>query len=473
MKFSRENTKTLWILSILVFSSGFLGLGISFYADPILFIESPRLGAPDFVSHDDNFEIDIRWAAFQSFKNPVVSISNEWGVIILNHKIIQDLSQFKKLEASINSSIPEGLYDLTVKVGNLIDTEYHSIKILKKYPNHIRFAHFADLHLEVKSPERTILWDTAIKELNLLNPDFVLVTGDITELARKAEWDIFEKSMMLATFPIYCIIGNHDVGDPNEFYERFAPLNYSFSIGTNFHFTTFNTGDKTSGPQYAYPALDWFKADLETHKDIPIKFIATHIPLFETDSMSPYGDYHLDMHDLIDLYDIEGCFAGHEHDNRVVTWNQTPIFNFPHSEPLYIETSSLGKSGIPSYRWLEANTTHGLSRVSYDKNGVGKITTWASTPVNSLTWSTNSTINQSKTATILLNVSNKLYESYSKCKFDFEFPADSNVTYTSSVGIISVIYRESTKNVVRVLFDIAANKTSLITVIPSGGKLIV
>lgn len=119
------------------------------------------------------------------------------------------------------------LYDLKVTAsGDIIDRATNAVKVIDRFKSNYYFVHITDTHLPTHEfyPEGTS--DTTelndlyevIKDINLIRPEFVLLTGD---LINEGELEDFEcrrnhtrSIRLLEKFevPVYIVPGNHDLG---------------------------------------------------------------------------------------------------------------------------------------------------------------------------------------------------------------------------------------------------------------------
>jgi len=95
------------------------------------------------------------------------------------------------------------------------------------------FAIIADL----TGGERPNIYSTAVKQLNRLDPTFVLSVGDLIEggtedtAQMEKEWDSFDARTAGLNMPFFHLGGNHDLTNPlmSKFWEeRFGPRYYHF-----------------------------------------------------------------------------------------------------------------------------------------------------------------------------------------------------------------------------------------------------
>ena len=61
-------------------------------------------------------------------------------------------------------------------------------------------------------------FNQAVKQINILDPDFVIICGDLVDNPTDSSFYDFKKVMESLNMPSYCAPGNHDVGDiPNDY----------------------------------------------------------------------------------------------------------------------------------------------------------------------------------------------------------------------------------------------------------------
>jgi len=160
----------------------------------------------------------------------------------------------------------------------------------------------------------------AIDEINLLDPDFVVLTGDLiqshtnVETALTKMWDEFDTAVAGFRMPYYQVIGNHDVSNAGQqriYLERYGdrfPLFYSFGhngcrfivLDSELHGEYKNITDRQ---------LVWLKKELKRHRDARKLFVFLHQPLWK------YGDsnWMKEVHPLLAQYRVDTVFCGHLH----------------------------------------------------------------------------------------------------------------------------------------------------------------
>ncbi|MBP7310161.1 MAG: metallophosphoesterase [Candidatus Cloacimonetes bacterium] len=125
------------------------------------------------------------------------------------------------------------LYDLEVNAsGGIHDITQNAVKVLPSRKESYYFVHLTDLHLPNRlfypnqgyDIDSTSVLDfrAVIDDINLINPEFVLITGD---LINEGELENFEgqywfgwaqRLIGLIEAPVFVTIGNHDVGGWNS-----------------------------------------------------------------------------------------------------------------------------------------------------------------------------------------------------------------------------------------------------------------
>ena len=96
------------------------------------------------------------------------------------------LSTNNRIWVSVPESSPEEIYDLVVKSGGETHVSLQSVKVVLEFNTRHKFIHITDLHIsrqwvgQAKNgyAKELELLDNFIKVANIINPDFVIITGD-------------------------------------------------------------------------------------------------------------------------------------------------------------------------------------------------------------------------------------------------------------------------------------------------------
>lgn len=261
--------------------------------------------------------------------------------------------------ARIPESTPEELYNLTVIVENggyYAATEPRAVSVVDAITDTFTFAHITDFHIGdirgfKENVRETIGWKAAkkcIEEINLLKPDFVVITGDLVfgqlyPFEYSVEYPKCYDILQLFQVPTYLIPGNHDGyiqsgQDGFLFWQQyFGPLTYSFDYG-NSHFISVNSYDwpPMSRMGFSYlvfnwggyvqpEQMNWIEQDLQESADAQLTFMMLHHnPLWETenDSLLHNGyEGRTELLTLIETYGVDAVLAGHVHWDNITVRN--------------------------------------------------------------------------------------------------------------------------------------------------------
>jgi predicted phosphodiesterase len=267
-----------------------------------------------------------------------------------------------KIAVTIPEYCPVELYNLTIFIEdsrqNYSQSQPHSISIIDNITESYSFIHIADLHLGdirgiTENIRETIGWKSikrCIEEVNILSPDFVVITGDLVfgqllpfEYSR--EYKQLYSILQLFDVPIYLVPGNHDgynriLEDGLEFWSNyFGSYYYSFNFGSS-HFQVINSYDHSKierltflfiplnwGGSISNQQLEWIEQDLELFNNSDISFMFMHHnPLWDTTRESLIRkayENRVSLLELIDEYNIDMVLAGHVHYDNITMQNNT------------------------------------------------------------------------------------------------------------------------------------------------------
>ena len=121
------------------------------------------------------------------------------------------------------------LYDMRVTASeSLVDTVRNAVKVIDQFKDDYYFIHITDTHLpghtfygesgyETDESELDDLYEV-IKDINLLNPEFVLLTGDLINEGELEDFECLRNHTLAVELlekfevPVYIVPGNHDLG---------------------------------------------------------------------------------------------------------------------------------------------------------------------------------------------------------------------------------------------------------------------
>ena len=318
--------------------------------DTLTIIQRPILNIPQIIIPNEEFIIECLadesttgWSAELTHFSKVVPLN------ILNTFYDTDLDRWK---LTVSAPIPDiyELYDLIVNaVGIITDTTKNAVQLIPERKTEYSFIHITDSHLptHIFYPDPASLSDSTevedlrevIKDINLINPEFVLLTGDLVnegemeEFENRRVYTIAQKLLEELEVPFYLTSGNHDIGgwdssppsqgtarrnwwnffgwswlqDPPTA-EPYYTQNYSFDYGAT-HFIGLE----------AYLNYDSYMYNIygsESFTDLQMQWLGNDLAQ-ASGSESQVIFYHYDFSEQIDLGElgIEMALYGHIHSN--------------------------------------------------------------------------------------------------------------------------------------------------------------
>jgi len=189
------------------------------------------------------------------------------------------------------------------------------------------FAQICDTQLGFGDYNRDmIFFKQAVKQVNVLRPDFVFICGDLVDKADAKSFADFNKIKADFTMPCYCVSGNHDIGnkptvDSLNYYHDVIGKDYYAFEHKRYTFIIVNTQLWKAPLEGESEKHDsWLKTTLATaaKKDSRI-FIVGHYPLFlkKADEEEEYMNLPVSKRqELLSLFLKRGVIAvlgGHTH----------------------------------------------------------------------------------------------------------------------------------------------------------------
>ena len=162
----------------------------------------------------------------------------------------------------------------------------------EKNTQQFTFVQITDIHLDAIE-EHKVFFEKAIREINKINPAFVIATGDLVleaervTISQAKEWyDIYSSSIKNLDVPVFNMVGNHDVvgihhkkdistepGYNKEMYRTyFGPTYYSFDW-SSYHCIVLDPNEFLEGNQfYKIPdyQIEWLRKDLSYRQGKPL-----------------------------------------------------------------------------------------------------------------------------------------------------------------------------------------------------------
>jgi hypothetical protein len=316
--------------------------------DTLSIIQRPIINVPAIIQPGDTLEILCDLSVSPTFWNAsLIHKNREIQLISFDHKFNED-----NLLWTLKAILPEieffELYDLKIIItGEDIDIEKDAVQVIPSYDDDFYFVHITDTHLPRKSycRDNDYEQDTSemddfravIEDINLINPAFVLHTGDFVnegELEDFINNRYYTKAKQILSeidVPIYLVSGNHDVGGwrdtpmsdgtaRRDWWKFFGWKYLNNPPESNPQYTqdyTFNYGNCSFIGMEAYLNYDWWKSDIYGGASFTNgQMTWLHKKLNDVEDLKlKILFYHYDFNNTLDLNNlgIDLALWGHTH----------------------------------------------------------------------------------------------------------------------------------------------------------------
>jgi predicted phosphodiesterase len=188
--------------------------------------------------------------------------------------------------------------------------------------------------------DKDYLWGTTISKINNINPDFMIVTGDlINSSGSQTQADTYKSyaASLNPAIEIYQVPGNHDIGEPPSAPKYiFWKDNFGYSPDNNNPWYSFTYGDsifigldsvvlRSPFDNKDIEEIDWLTTTLADANESGYthKFVFMHHPLFikdvnETEERTFPEPRREELRTIFHTYGVNVIFAGHTHTNEYV-----------------------------------------------------------------------------------------------------------------------------------------------------------
>jgi serine/threonine-protein phosphatase CPPED1 len=179
--------------------------------------------------------------------------------------------------------------------------------------------------------KETELYTKAIKAVNRLKPDFVVLTGDLVNNRNdRTQIDEFRRltAMIDHGIPLYFSPGNHDIGDQpskkaiDSFGKDYGPDRFFFKHKGSIFIGINTCVIKANTPDLEQSQLSWLTKKLSRAGKAEHIVIFTHYPFFTDSAVEPAAYFNIPPEkrnrylELFKANNVDFIFAGHLHDNR-------------------------------------------------------------------------------------------------------------------------------------------------------------
>lgn len=197
--------------------------------DTLTIVQRPLLNIPSIAIPGEEFIIECfapstttNWAAELLYQDIVVPLN------ISQSHYETSLEKWTLAALIPNVELYE-LYDLRISASDgILDTVVNAVKVIDKYKVDYYFVHITDTHLpnhqfygddgyETDASELEDFYEV-IKDINLIQPEFVLLTGDLINEGELEDFECLRNHTLSVELlqklevPVYLVPGNHDLG---------------------------------------------------------------------------------------------------------------------------------------------------------------------------------------------------------------------------------------------------------------------
>jgi 3',5'-cyclic AMP phosphodiesterase CpdA len=329
-------------------------------------IIDPIISCPKIVEKDELFNVEIVYPKY--FTIPTFTISSEFDTYMLNISNYSSTDSSYIFDVTCPTNVESSLYDLIIEFPGYVDTSYNSISIVSEYKIDFKFIHVTDPHIGHGANDTLI--EKVIQDANFINPDLLIITGDIGDDGTRRQYCDFLESLKKSRVPLFVISGNHDYY-PDDSIRGFTEYvnsrrDFSFDYG-DCHFTALDTHGDNGFPLYRCygftpEQLALCEEDLIAHQSSRIRFALCHGPIYDELNPNIYGT--TEFVNLCQNYDVRMIFQGHTHYDKVFDQygNRQGGDIQPLSGPIFVQTATCTK-----YQWpIVTNLTYRLMRVVND-----------------------------------------------------------------------------------------------------------
>ncbi|MFX0102034.1 MAG: metallophosphoesterase family protein [Candidatus Hodarchaeota archaeon] len=351
------------IISAGIFST-FIGILIASNNVSLL---RPRWNVPVIRMANESFFIEAETSVplldASDFSASITSIYGDFELDIVNNNIQVDGKSIKVEVGFPSNVVNDTLYDLDISVGGLSDNQSHAVKVVQEYHDEFKIIIWGDTQVGYSpdfSDEESARAFEFVKEMviqaNLINPEFIFIVGDFTEVALHEEYEFMFEQCMRLQVPIYIGPGNHDYFNIQEYIRWCEYTYFSFDYGPDYHFNYVDTGMNLDALRDH--VWDWLVSDIEAHSDFPVQIVAGHAPPYQCDGVDVtevnrnFENHNAEFVELLEERNVPAYFYGHNNKDKITYANCTPVdMSSPLNQTWYVQVRSGRESA--GYRVVE------------------------------------------------------------------------------------------------------------------------
>ncbi|MDH5324055.1 MAG: metallophosphoesterase [Gammaproteobacteria bacterium] len=427
-------------------------------------IVAPRLGIPVIRQPSQSFEVELQSSIPFYLPYLALSLESAAGSVPLEIKSMSVGVLRHRLQVSLPQNIQAGMYTLQAQGRWRSYKRPNAVTVVQRFKPELSLVQLADLPVLGGDGSGDALLRQIIGEINIINPDLVLFTGD---LAYGGSWDQYNRlldAMLDFATPVIAVPGNHEYEGWGAYLKLLGQPYHVVSYG-GYHIVSLNSGhgkDQLTHSQYA-----WFQNTLASLPEQAVPLLQIHHPLHHKPGLRGYLQVHVD--DVVAQVKQAGIpvvLSGHWHGDAVydeLGRERTDTWRFDGTP--YVVTTTAGADLRPPYSSSPLHHGYRLLRLrqgelqfyTYDYDGDGKRDASSSLPTGLLSLRHISNTH--------LVVENQLNETFVDAKVVFHVPGD-NPNYVPSIGRLLDYMVLADKVRFEVLLDLPARSDTTVTLEP-------
>lgn len=386
-----HRTLILWIALVAVLAAPLAAVaGEPWFSDDLF---APRLGQPVLRTAGEGFtsyigiagsftvgDVTADLTALDGATLPLTTVSVTARDVISGNDLdvmlyADGLATVQEIVLDVPGDTPAGFYGIEIDVAGTVYESQSAVRVYDTYPESWGFIQITDTHVGYEGSGYSSLerLEIFVQEANFLNPELVVVTGDICDNMNNGhDWpQQFLGAVAELRMPVYVIPGNHDYYNNGESYDSGGYMRYFHEIN-RFENSVVTLGSarfygvttqydgglfqlyRCHGP--STEALEWIQNDLAGlgSSDRP-RLLLMHGPNY--DRLVWNTTNVTAVRDLMSAGDFDLALAGHTHRFETFLnsgtnslgrndfasgddWEQDVAFP---GYPLHVQTSALGK----------------------------------------------------------------------------------------------------------------------------------
>ncbi|MBC8369920.1 MAG: metallophosphoesterase [Planctomycetes bacterium] len=293
-------------------------------------IRSPRLGNPQMVLQEANFEIVVDGLLPFIDNDVKFSVTSDDSTYDLEVTTVRG----NTFTTNSQSELEPGVYKISAKINGKLFENPKAIFVYKEFPNDFSIFHAADLP-DIDGGDSEKLLNALIEDVQLEQPELLLLTGDLVYHGGAERYDKFYQAISKLNIPIIICPGNHEREDWSLYLNYFPDPIHSNSFGK---LAVISLDSAHGREQLSNNQLSWFEDQLNnnTNKEILVQI---HHPVVGARSIERNQQKFIN---LLKRHGVSATLSGHTHVDAFHT----------------ADGNEWLKNELPSKPWLLTTTTY-------------------------------------------------------------------------------------------------------------------